>query len=240
MYQRLENEIRHGKFIAKQGEEIWNWSTPAGKIRWQRRCDFFKKFIGDNNARVLEIGCGTGLFTEELAKTNNHITAIDVSPDLLEKASSRVRRKNVDFELQNAHQTNFTSGSFDFIVGSSVLHHLEVDLALKEFYRLLKPGGKIAFTEPNMMNPQIAAQKNITWLKKIMGDSPDETAFFRWVIKKKLLQAGFSQAKAKPFDFLHPATPRALIFLAKPIGDLFERLPLMKEIAGSLLITAEK
>jgi hypothetical protein len=46
----------------------------------------------------------------------------------------------------------------------------------------LKSGGTIYFTEPNMLNPQIAIQKNVSWVKRKLGDSPDETAFLSLAI----------------------------------------------------------
>jgi SAM-dependent methyltransferase len=125
-------------------------------------------------------------------------------------------------------------------LGSSVLHHLDIDKAVKEIYRVLKPGGMIAFTEPNMLNPQIALQKNIPWLKKKLGDSPDETAFFSWNIKKLLVTAGFTHVKATPFDFLHPAIPPGLINPVLGISRIAEKTPLLKAIAGSLFIQAVK
>ena len=60
----------------------------------------------------------------------------------------------------------------------------EIEEALRDIYRVLKPGGTIYFTEPNMLNPQIAMQKNIPWIKRKLGDSPDETAFFRWPLRR--------------------------------------------------------
>ncbi|MFH0703166.1 MAG: class I SAM-dependent methyltransferase [bacterium] len=237
---RIENEIIHGKLIADKGEQIWNWSSPAGKIRWKRRVDMFIKFLGNDNRKILEIGCGTGLFTEEIAKTNNKLTSIDISSELIELAKQRVCSVNVIFMLENAYNTNFIEDSFDFIIGSSVLHHLDIDLALKEFYRLLKPGGKIMFTEPNMLNPQISLQKNINFIKKITGDSPDETAFFKKDIKKKFVLYGFKNIYVEPFDFLHPAIPAFLIPFMKKITVSLEKIPVIREIAGSLVIQAAK
>lgn len=237
---KLLNEIKHGKFIAERGEEIWNWSSAAGKLRRDKRAKFFKDFLGNGSKKVLEIGCGTGLFTQEIAKTNNLITAIDVSEDLINIAKERVVSRNVNFEIGNVHKTSFARGTFDYIVGSSVLHHLNVDGALQEFYRILKPGGKLIFTEPNMLNPLIALQKNIPWLKKKMGDSPDETAFIRWMLFRKMKNFGFDNIEIIPFDFLHPATPAALALGMKYISDFMEKVPLLKEIAGSLKITSQK
>jgi len=237
---RILNEIRHGEYIQEHGEEIWNWSSPAGKIRWARRCRLFSDFIGNNKGLVLEIGCGTGLFTKELAATGNTIIAIDISDALIARAKQRVHAANVEFVAGNAYQSKFQPNTFDFIVGSSSLHHLEVDLALKEFLRILKPGGGIMFTEPNMMNPQVALIKNVPAIKRRAGDSPDETAFFRWAIAGKLRDHGFTDISVVPFDFLHPLIPAAFLNIAGPLASFMEKVPFVKEIAGSLIIQCRK
>ena len=240
MDRRIENETRHGSYIAEHGEAIWNWSSPAGRVRWQRRCDLFAEYLGNDGREVLEIGCGTGLFTAELAKTRNRITAIDISPDLLALARERVTGGEVTFRCENAYASTFADQSFDAIVGSSVLHHLDVPRALREFHRLLRPGGRFMFTEPNMLNPQIALQKNIPFLKRLAGDSPDETAFIRPLLARQLAAAGFRGITIVPFDFLHPAIPAFLLPVATPLLALCERVPLLREIAGSLVIRGSK
>jgi hypothetical protein len=105
---------------------------------------------------------------------------------------------------------------------------------------VLKPGGMIYFTEPNMMNPQIALQKNIPYLKRKLGDSPDETAFFRNILKRRMKKAGFINIQIIPFDFLHPAVPEGSVPLIDKIGRQIERIPVIREIAGSLYIKASK
>jgi 2-polyprenyl-3-methyl-5-hydroxy-6-metoxy-1,4-benzoquinol methylase len=237
---RLEHEIEQGKYLASAGAgKIWNWESPAGKLRWERRVEMLSSGLRTGD-RVLELGCGTGYFTRELAKLSLHITACDISPDLIEVAKKEIRSDRVHFEIQNAYHTEYEDDTFDAIVGSSVLHHLEIEKAVREIFRLLKIGGYIAFTEPNMMNPQIALQKHIPWLKRKLGDSPDETAFFRWEIRQLLVTAGFRQVRVFPFDFLHPAVPRKLIGMISSLGAIAERTPFVKEIAGSLYIKAVK
>lgn len=237
---RILNEIEHGKFIAQDNESYWGWSSDAGKKRFERRCNLFIDFIGNDNSKILEIGCGTGTFTQHITKTKNNFTCIDISQELLDIASNKINHDNVTFLLENAYNTKFQDNSFDFIVGSSVLHHLELDKALQEFYRILKPGGKIFFTEPNMLNPQIMLQKNIPLLKKMAGDSPDETAFIRFLLTKKLNKNNFKNITTIPFDFLHPAIPSNAISLVSKIQSIAEKTPLVKEIAGSLIISAQK
>ena len=237
---RIEHEIEHGKFLADNGAgEIWNWESPAGKFRWKRRVKMLTEFVQPDSA-LLELGCGTGYFTQEIAKTGANIVAIDISPELLKIAENNVQNKNVSFKEENAYNMTFEDNRFDYILGSSVLHHLDIKKAISEIYRVLKDGGVIAFTEPNMMNPQIALQKNIPYLKRKLGDSPDETAFFRWSITSLLKKQGFKKIEIKTFDFLHPAIPPKLINTITAIGQFCEKCPIVKEIAGSIFIKAYK
>lgn len=189
---------------------------------------------------VLELGCGAGYFTRELARSGADIVAIDVSPELLEIAKATCSAPNVRYEIQNAYELSYRNDVFDSVVGSSILHHLEIKEALREIYRVLKPGGTIFFTEPNMLNPQIAIQKNVRWVKRRLGDSPDETAFFRWRLRRLLELTGFRGVQINPFDFLHPKTTLPLVERLNSLGRLLESMPVISEFAGSLYIRAVK
>jgi SAM-dependent methyltransferase len=235
---RARHEIIHGKKIADEDPElIWGWKTAAGKQRAKRRAQMIA-----NSARlgpesyVLEIGCGTGIFTEMFAGTGAKIVAVDISRELLDKAQAKgISTEQVQF-LESRFEDCALIGPFDAVIGSSVLHHLEITPALATIYKLLKPDGILSFAEPNMLNPQIAIQKNISWIKKRMGDSPDETAFLCWNIHSLLCNAGFIDVQIKPFDWLHPATPLKLIDAVKKIGSILEKIPVIREFAGSLHI----
>jgi len=239
MDQRLLNEINHGQKIVDFSGKLWYWETPAGKLRWKRRVELLTANVA-TNMLVLEIGCGPGYLTKELHKKQAKIFAIDISQHLLYVARRNLHEGNVIFSLQNAYGMGFRDNVFDIIVGSSVLHHLELDDALKEFYRVLKPGGSFYFTEPNMMNPQIAIQKTFPFVKRFMGDSPDETAFFRWRLKEKIEEYGFTDIEINAFDFLHPSIPKFLVSFVNHLNSILESIPFVAEIAGSLYIEARK
>jgi hypothetical protein len=104
--------------------------------------------------------------------------------------------------------------------------------------RVLKSGGPFFFTEPNMLNPQIAIEKNVKFIGRRLQNSPDETAFFRWRISAILTKHGFRRVWTKPFDFLHPGTPDHWIPFIKKLSHFLSSLPIIKEIAGSLQIFA--
>jgi SAM-dependent methyltransferase len=238
--ERIAREIEHGRFLAQQGAvEIWNWEGPAGKLRFARRMKMLSNHL-HVGMKVLELGCGTGYFTRELARSGAHIVAVDVSPELLEIARAGCSTANISYEIQNVCAMSYPDVIFDSVVGSSVLHHLDIQEALREIYRVLKVSGTIYFTEPNMLNPQIAIQKNVPWVKRKLGDSPDETAFFRWPLRRLLKQTGFGDVRIDPFDFLHPKTPSPLVNSVNAIGRFLENVPVVSEFAGSLYVRAVK
>lgn len=237
---RAAREIAHGYLLAQEDPElIWGWGTPAGRLRAKRRAELIAAGaqLGPG-IRVLEVGCGTGLFTEMFAATGAQLIAVDISPDLLVRAQARnLPPEQVQF-LEKRFEACEVDGPFDAVIGSSILHHLEIEPALRKIYNLLKPGGVLSFAEPNMLNPQIFFQKNIPWLKERLGDSPDETAFIRWQLRALLARLGFERINITPFDWLHPATPPALIRLVSGAGKRLERVPLLSELAGSLHLRA--
>ena len=240
MNDRSEREILHGKYLAEQNPELmWGWGTPAGKIRANRRAERIIQGADITpHSRVLEIGCGTGNFSERFAKTGCDLTAIDISEDLLSKARERnLSKDRVRFLLKRFEDCDLES-PYDAVIGSSILHHLEIDEALPVIYRLLKPGGIMSFAEPNMLNPQIFLERNFRRLFSYI--SPDETAFIRWVLKNRLSKIGFQEIEIKPLDWLHPAVPENLIKLISNIEWTLDRIPLVKEFAGSLYIRAKK
>jgi ubiquinone/menaquinone biosynthesis C-methylase UbiE len=98
---------------------------------------------------VLDAMCGSGETTEYLMEKNARVTGLDISSKVLESYNARwshcktVRRSLVDSRLP--------SGSFDCVVVVGGLHHIQpnVSRAIKEIYRVLKPGGYFCFMEPH-------------------------------------------------------------------------------------------
>lgn len=237
---RLENEKRHALEILKRSEAPWGWGGAAGEIRKKRRIDFLCGEGGySRDISVLEIGCGTGLFTCEIAKHFQNLWAVDISQDLINVAKDRLARLSATFAVCDAHQLPFENNKFDLILGCSVLHHLNWNAALVEFSRVLKPGGSLRFCEPNLANPQIYLQKNWPWLKRRMGDSPDEYAFTSNQIKESLVAARFSDIEVSPFEFLHPSSPKLMIKSILVLEEILEKT-IIQKIAGSLKISARK
>jgi 2-polyprenyl-3-methyl-5-hydroxy-6-metoxy-1,4-benzoquinol methylase len=232
---RAAREANHSRQLAGwDPEATWGWGSPAGQIRARRRAGLLVQSAGlEPGVRALEIGCGTGRFTVEFARTGALLVAIELSGELLATAQARPELQGVEL-LQGAFETTPLPGPFDAVLGSSVLHHLPTAVALRRIYDLLRPGGVLCFAEPNMLNPQVYLERHLrSWFPYV---SPDETAFSRWSLRRALMMAGFTAVSISPFDWLHPATPASLISMVGRAGRVLERVPAVREFAGSLLI----
>lgn len=189
--------------------------------------------------KVLEIGCGVGMFSELFARYGVSLLCVDISPDLIGEARRRFEGKESDIAFIAAPFEECTAhGPFDAIIGSSVLHHLDCEKAFPKILELLKPGGVMSFCEPNYKNPQILLER--TFRKFFPYVSPDETAFFAGVLRADLERCGFCEIAITPFDWLHPKSPQWLIPLVQKMGNILENTPLLRDFSGSLHITASR
>lgn len=105
--------------------------------------------------RGLDVGCGPGLLACELAREvgpTGLIVGIDSSPDMLAAAQARAAREGLEDRLQlrpgDAARLDFPADSFDFVVAVQVyLYVLEVEQALVEAARVLRPGGRLVIVD---------------------------------------------------------------------------------------------
>lgn len=102
---------------------------------------------------ILDAGCGQGVVSTYLArKFHSHITGITLVPFEVSEAKILAKRLKVaditDYRLMDYSSTEFPDGHFDSIYTTETLSHSpNIDTTLKEFHRVLKPGGKFAFFE---------------------------------------------------------------------------------------------
>ena len=120
----------------------------------------YRGLIGENCAglETLEYGCGPGRYGLELARQGAEVTGIDVSETGIELANQRARELGLDnarFLTMDAEALELETNSFDLVFGTGILHHLDLDRALGEIGRVLRPEGRAIFIEPLGHNPAI-------------------------------------------------------------------------------------
>jgi 2-polyprenyl-3-methyl-5-hydroxy-6-metoxy-1,4-benzoquinol methylase len=240
--ERYGVEARQGALIARDGlEHVWGWSSPAGRKRAERRA----RFLVDAarlvpGIRCLELGAGTGEFTQRLARSGCELEALELSSDTARICQERVGN-SVTVLVGNAETGAGlpTQRQYDAIVGVSVLHHLNLAMTFEATFKLLRPGGRFAFSEPNMANPQVWAERHIRVVKRWRHVTEHETAFRARELRSAFERTGFEVELCEPFEFLHPATPPSLIEPLQRVERALERTPL-RRIAGSLRIAGSR
>ena len=155
--------------------------------------------LGDVRGKtVLEYGCGDGENTVVLADRGAHIIALDISAELLDVARKRLDVNgchDVDLLIGSAHTLPLPDESVDVIFGMAILHHLELDLAAREVWRVLKKGGRAIFEEPTR-NSKVVAK-----LRALFPKRADVSPFERPLTSREMKEfAGPCEYRAKTFQ----------------------------------------
>ena len=165
----------------------------------------------------------------------------DICVPFIEEANQRFQLPNLQYAVLDFNQASqFEGETFDCIVGNGILHHLyyHLDAALTNMHRLLKPGGKIVFLEPNLYNPYVFSIFRTPYLRKLANLEPEEMAFSKPHVTKLLETAGYQDIVVEFKDFLLPGIPDVLISPSIAVGAVLERIPLVRMTSQSIFITA--
>lgn len=129
-------------------------------IRMHRHCDSLLA-TACNGRSVLSVGCWSGDELQELVRYSPaRVVGIDISETAICEARAKWGTK-AQFHAMDVHRMSFADDSFDVVFGRAILHHLDLETALREIRRVLKPGGWAIFEEPLADNP---AGKILRWL----------------------------------------------------------------------------
>ncbi len=224
--------------------QVWA-DSKSTRVRAERRCEYMiSQMDVMPNKSVMEIGCGTGKNAYILAKkTGMQVLGTDLCVPFIEQARETNRLTNLRYDILDFNKADqFKGEQFDYIIGNGILHHLyhHLDDAFVNMRKLLKDKGKIIFIEPNLYNPYVYLIFSYPALRVKAHLEPDEMAFTKGFAIDKLTKAGYHNIQVEYKDFLLPGVPDFLITPSIVLGDVFEKIPLVKNVAQSIFITAGK
>jgi len=191
--------------------------------------------------RILELGAGSGLWTEHLTaalRGENPITAAVFNQNLTAAASAK-RLPNTEV----VHVTNLADlpeGSFDYVIGTVILCHDLYPRTLAGLYRLLKPGGQLLFFEANYWNPQVFLKNVIRPLGRWCGDARSHVGMRKYAFMKLASHQGFTNVEIIPYDIIHARLPQSLLSLTQSASFILEQTPVVRDLCGTLYIWLTK
>lgn len=132
-------------------ENIQRYLAPPGDTPYP--LEYVFHLLGDvRGLTVLDFGCGSGLNTLMLAHRGARVLAFDISESLVRLARERLERHGMADKARclvaSAHELPLREESVDVVLGAAILHHLDLDTAVRETRRVLRPGGRAIFQEP--------------------------------------------------------------------------------------------
>lgn len=154
------------------------WRYPA----LRRLLDTLEGHLSDLDGKhVLDLGCGRGERSLTLLERGATVDGIDISPVYIGQAEDEARAAGFPdarftFIAGDAHHLPYDDASFDLVVGDGILHHLDLDAALGEVHRVLKPGGRALFREPLLDNPLLKLFRALTPKARTEDELPLSTS----------------------------------------------------------------
>ncbi len=114
--------------------------------------DILNENMPHKNCTVLDVGTGPGFFAMILALSGCTVCGIDCAEEMLAVASENAKKRelNINFRKMDSHNLDFPDNTFDYIVARNATWLMyNPEAAFSEFYRVLKPGGRIMYVDAN-------------------------------------------------------------------------------------------
>lgn len=157
---------------------MWGFLAPAYDLpllqRWIYRPphdEVIAALRGHRARRIADIACGTGILSDRIERELHpeEIYGVDMSDGML--AQARARSTRVQWLRAPAEQLPFADGALDAVVTTSAFHFFDQPAALREFHRVLAPGGLVAVAALSTRQPWLQAPSQ--W-KPQHNPSPEE------------------------------------------------------------------
>jgi 2-polyprenyl-3-methyl-5-hydroxy-6-metoxy-1,4-benzoquinol methylase len=153
--QRREREY-YETYSRLSAADTVSFAPVDGKQRrpWNSYWAFYERARGYFTSpaqRMLDFGCGAGEGSVRFAYVGFEVHGFDLSPSNIELAERRAKRygyaDRCHFSIQAAENLAYPTNWFDIVTGRDILHHVEIEPAIRQCLRVMKPGGVAIFRE---------------------------------------------------------------------------------------------
>lgn len=207
-----------------------------GRLNTLKPVYTFFALRNEENPVILDFGCGAGWSTVLLAQKARFVYGFDLSSRSIEVLRRKAEYNSIDnlsAFVGSAERLPFEDGSFDFIFGNAILHHLDLGAVLPEIARLLKKGGKAAFCEPFGHNPVVNRYRSVKdkYVEKVRGIHRALTYDDRMLFERHFRYVAFIET-----SFLSGKVP----FLRSFEAFLLEKVKWTRRFASYVAIVLQK
>lgn len=232
------------------GKETRPWNS------YWRVTEIARQHFRSEGQKLLDFGCGKGESSVIFSRIGYEVFGFDLSPNNIAIAKRLAQKYEMagrtHFSVSVAEKLDYPAEYFDLVVGTDILHHVDISQSLGESLRVLKKGGLAIFHEP---------------IRVPVFDTLRETAFGKWLIPRKAsldhhitederkltdsdlqiierFDSGFSVQRflllSRLDRFLRNPNSRTPSFLEKVDFQLFKLLPFLKNYGGVIVIVLRK
>jgi dolichol-phosphate mannosyltransferase len=219
-------------------DEYWRNRDPIADDRLLWRAQTFRHTVHLLPGQtILELGCGELRFTRALLRVSrgeNPITAVTFQNSA--QYPSEIG-STIEFVEASDLLGRLSARRFDCIVAMDLLDRTSSSELLGIVYELLTPGGEMVFYESNPWNP---VHKLRGVLSQLVGKRDPRNLINRPRLYELLSEIGFIRVYAVYNDFVFAPLTRSLIWFLRNLSILLENAPLVRTMAGSILLHAQK
>ncbi|MSO55099.1 MAG: glycosyltransferase [Rhodospirillales bacterium] len=184
---------------------------------------------------ILELGSGTGWFTETLvavSKGRNPIVAGSFAPEV-----RPAKTNNVEHVALTALPGALAGRRFRFIVVQNLLDRDNAAELLAAIHDLLEDGGRVVFFESNPWNAYFIARN---FVLRLLQRPRTEILLNQTELYELLSEVGFVSIAARFTDFVYAPLTTRLVWLLKNLSIILENMPGVRTLAGRILVAAQK
>lgn len=142
----------NNSFYDDLGDRWYNaYDDPIALLRAENKAMFpwilnKLRTLCDHKGNILDVGCGGGFLSNELARQGYNVTGVDLSEESLEVAKAHDKTRTVRYQVADAYKLPYPDASFDVVTAMDFLEHVDKPAdVIKEFSRVLKPHGLFFF-----------------------------------------------------------------------------------------------
>jgi SAM-dependent methyltransferase len=219
-------------------EAYWKQRDPVNVDRMLWRAQTFRHIMHLlPGQRILEIGCGDGAFTRELAKVTRGecpMTAITFQAGIRRPSGFPAK---VEFLACPSFEDALEGRQFDFVVAHDMLDRRNAVPFLLQIFALLVPSGRVLFFESNPWN---IIRRLRLGIGRLFGRRDPRLLLSRPDMYELLSDLGFVRISAVFNDFVYSPLTAASIWLVRNLSVILENMPGVRTLAGCVLLSAQK